>query len=611
MAHKFAAYRKFARIKTKKILKIFNGWIIRFLLWKSNYLHDEKFVILVSVLVGANAGLAAVLLKYAVHYVQNFLAEKTFFSGDYAWTILLYPVIGLQLTVFLIKNVFKTNFGRGFPDIIFAVSNRKGNLGLENTYIPLITSIFTVGFGGSAGLESPIVLSGAAQGANAGSTLLLKKQHKLLLIGCGIAGSVSAIFNAPVAAVIFAIEVILFESTIERIIPIVLASVSGKLIAMFFLGGDVLFSFQLIDAFHASDVIYCIVLGILVGFASWIFAKILFHTKNLFRRQENMHLRALMGGCLLSLIIFIFPGIYGEGYMPIKSILNGGEVQVFYGFFNPGVSENSYIFVFYIVLLAFFKMAAAAITINAGGSGGVFAPSLLSGGFLGFAFARFVNLTELGSISESNFTLIGMAAAMSGVQYAPLAAIFLIAELTGGYELFLPLMLASAFAYTTASYFEPHSIYTRDLIERGDLVKGDSDKKVLKSIKIKTLIENDFLSVPEDGLLKDLVEQIRKSNRNIFPVLNSESEMRGIIALADVREMMFDAEKQNTLKISELMHLPPEFIDYQDDMTIIMHKFEKTGAWNLPVIRNGKYAGFISKSNMFNRYRDALIEQND
>jgi CIC family chloride channel protein len=611
MGHSLAAYRKIFGLKTKKRLKIFNSWVIRFLLWKTKYLNDEKFVILVSVLVGANAGLAAVLLKYTVHYVQGFLSDDRLFTNNFGYATLLYPVLGLQITVWLINNVFKINFGRGFADIIFSISNRKGNLGFENIYIPLITSVFTVGFGGSAGLESPIVLSGAAQGSNAGGTLLLKRKHKLMLIGCGIAGSVSAIFNAPVAAVIFAMEVILFETTIERIIPIVLASVSGKMIAMFFLGGDVLFSFQLKDSFQATDVLFCFFLGILMGFVSLFFAKILFFTKLFFQRFENIHLRALAGGCLLSLIIFVFPDIYGEGYELIKAFLNGNDGRVFYHNLTFSEFSNPYFFVLYIFLLAAFKIFAAAVTINSGGSGGVFAPSLFIGGDLGFAFARLINLTEIGAISESNFTLIGMAAAMSGVQYAPLAAIFLIAELTGGYELFLPLMVASAFSYITASFFEPNSIYTRNLIERGDLVKGSSDKKVLKSIKIKALIENDFLSISENALLGDLVECIRKSNRNIFPVLNESGELKGIITLADVREIMFDTEKQNQTRIADLMQQPAEFIDYQDEMTIIMHKFERTNAWNLPVIRSGKYVGFISKSNMFNRYRDALIEQND
>jgi CIC family chloride channel protein len=612
MRHDLAIYGKLFKRKAKKKVKSFNGMIIRFLLWKSDYISDEKFVILVSVLVGANAGLAAVLLKYAVHYVQNFLADDRLFTNHYAYAILLYPVIGLQITVWLINNVFKINFGRGFADIIFAISNRKGKLDFENAYIPLITSIFTVGFGGSAGLETPIVLSGATQGASAGSTLLLKKKHKLMLIGCGIAGSVSAIFNAPVAAVIFAIEVILFETTIERIIPIVLASVSGKLIAMFFLGGDVLFSFQLKDTFQASDIFYCVFFGVLMGFVCLLFTKIYFSLKYFAQRFQNMHVRALLGGGVLSLLIFVFPNIYGEGYDLIKAFLNGNDGQIFYHNLTFSSFSSPYFFVLYIVLLALVKMFAAAVTINAGGSGGVFAPSLFIGGVLGFAFARIVNLTELGNISESNFTLIGMAAAMSGVQYAPLAAVFLIAELTGGYELFLPLMVVSAIAYTTASFFEPNSIYTRNLVERGDLVKGDNDKKVLKSIKIKTLIENDFLPVLENAYLKDLVDCIRKSNRNLFPVLDEEGgSLKGIITLADVREIMFDADKQNTLKVVELMHPPAEIIDYQDDMTIIMHKFERTGAWNLPVIRNGKYAGFVSKSNIFNRYRDALIEQND
>jgi len=606
----FSARHQRIQKKIRRWGKRLNGQIIRFLLWKSKYVSDQNFVLVLSALVGLLAGLAAVGLKASVHFIQNQLAREEFYRDGFHYWSLLFPFVGLLLTVFIAKAL-RVDLGHGITDILYAISRKSGKIRKSDAYSRALTSVSTVGFGGSAGLEAPIVMTGAALGSNLARSLMLNKKGRVTLLACGVAGVISAIFNAPIAGVIFTLEVILVESSAMSLIPILLASVVAKLVSMGLLGEELLFSFKIRDSFQAWDSLYCLGLGVVLGLSSLLFVGVLQRTERLMQRLQQKFGRMLVGGLLLSVLILAFPHVYGEGYQLILSFLEGNEFHVFRRnvIFTFDNLPDEWLFVLYVIGIALAKMLASAVTISAGGSGGIFAPSLFIGGVMGWAFARLMNMYGLGDISESNFTLFGMCAAISGVQHAPLTAIFLIAELTGGYELFVPLMLVSATAYSTVSYFQPHSIYTRELIRRGDLVQGNHDRKVLRQMRITSLIERNFEAIPPEGTLRDVVEAVKKSQRNLFPVVNGEGEFVGFIPLNDVRQIMFDPEKQDTLKVENLMRYADDFVDYSENMEQVMQRFEDTGAWNLPVLRKGKYVGFISKSTIFNEYRRVLQKE--
>lgn len=591
----------------RRLSKQLNSKVIRFLIWKDRFVSESNFVFVLSAVVGMIAGLAAVFLKSAVHEVQHYLAEEEFFTDDYDYGLLLYPIIGLMLTVFLSKRIFKMDVGHGITDILYVIARKRAKMPVRDLYARMITSIFTVGFGGSAGLEAPIVVTGAAIGSNTASRMMLQKENRVLLLGCGIAGVISAIFNAPVAGVIFALEVILSQVTISRIIPLLIASISAKVISLLLLGEDVLFYFKIVDDFTPNDIPYTIVLAMLCGAMSLYFMTAISETEKFMQRFQGIYIRALAGGLLLTTVDILFPSIYGEGYNLIKSFLNGSEFHVFYRSAFFGDLPSQQVFLVYVFLIILVKPFANGITLGSGGAGGTFAPSLFVGGILGFLFARLVNIWGIAELSESNFTLIGMSGAMSGIQYAPLTAIFLIAELTSGYELFLPLMLVSAIAYLTVSYFRPKSMYARALEAKG--IKGGEtvDEQALQKMRIKRLVERNFEPVPPDARLSDLVKVVQKSRRNLFPVVDAEQQLVGLITLDDIREIMFDPEKQQSVRVSELLKSAPAYLDHKEGMSAALKKFEETGAWNLPVLKNGKYIGFVSKSNLFNAYREKLL----
>jgi CIC family chloride channel protein len=578
-----------------------------FLIWRTKHVSETHFTLFIGAIVGILSGLAAVVLKSMVHFIQNYLAEDVFFVEDYDYGLVFYPIIGLLLTVFLAKFVFVGHkFGYGITSILDSIANRKGKVAKDNMYSHMIMSAITVAFGGSTGLEASMVTTGGALGSNVGSVFYLTKKSRNLLIGCGVAGAISAIFNAPVGGVIFALEVVLIETRISQIIPILIASVSAKLVSMILLTEEILFYFHLKDDFLTSDVIYCIALGVLCGLLSLYIVFVVRKVEKIASNIDNAYVRAICGGLLLSVIIIWFPPIYGEGYGLIKSFLNGNEFHVFYR--NPFFDElpQDWVFIGYVFLVGMAKVTAAAITRGAGGSGGIFAPSLFTGGVLGFVFARTVNELGLGHISESNFTLIGMCGAMSGVQYAPLSAIFLIAELTSGYELFMPLMLVSAITFITVSYFEPHSIYTKDLVASGNLVNGNQDKKILRQLSIRALVEKNFQTVHPETKLKDLIKAFQLTDRNLFPVVDEEMSLVGIFMLDDMRRVMFDESKKDTLMAKDLMSPPTAYVYVEEDMETVMQKFEEVKAWNLPVLENGEYIGFISRSSIFALYREAI-----
>jgi len=583
----------------------FNQILLNFLIWRIKHIKTQNFMLLLSAVIGAIAGLTAVILKESVHLIQHFLLRREH-SDINNYLIYFYPMIGIFITVIITRYYWKEKLGHGITDILFSISKKSSIIVKGKMYSRMLTSAITVGFGGSVGLEAPIVVTGSAIGSNIARLMHLDYKNRTLLIGCGAAGAIAGIFNSPITGVIFSSEVILAGLGFASFIPLLIAAVCGSLVSLALLGDDVLFSFVLKDPFIASDTPYFILLGILCGLIAVYFTRFTYFVEQKITKIKNFVIRGLVGGLLLAIIIFFFPPIYGEGYDTIKLLLNANESDmVFQSFFSFDYS-NPLIFILFMLGIVLFKPIASALTIESGGSGGIFAPSLFLGGVVGFIFAFTINYISPESISLSNFTLIGMCGVMSGVLHAPLTAIFLIAEITGGYTLFVPLMLVSAIAFSTISYFEKYSIYTKHLIERGDYIPHDKDKQLLSGMKVKKMVEKDLISINPDQKLKDLVKVVRKSKRNIFPVVDNDGRLVGIITLDDIRNIMFDEVAREETIISSIMIDPPAFISSKSSMQSVMNTFEVTGAWNLPVIDDDKYIGFVSKSRIFNTYRSKL-----
>ena len=583
--------------------------LMHFLVWRLKHISDSNFTLIMAGIIGLIAGLAAVTLKSTVHGLQNVLERNIDITG-FNYLYLGYPLVGILLTAIIARFLFKEKLGHGITHILYAISKNSSILRKTQMYSRMVTSAITVGFGGSVGLEAPIVVTGSAIGSNFSRLVHLDYKKRTLLIGCGAAGAISAIFNSPITGVIFAIEVILTEVKISKFIPILIASVCGQLVSISLLGEDILFSFRLTDSFTAGDTPYYILLGILCGLASLYFTRVMNRTENNIRNIKDDFTRALIGGLGLAVIIFTFPPIYGEGYESIKHLLAGKQLD----FLNRSIflpwGENEFVVIAFLFLILLVKPVASALTIGAGGSGGIFAPSLFMGGVTGYFFTRVIDVTFPGiQISASNFTLVGMCGVLSGVLHAPLTAIFLIAEITSGYMLFVPLMLVSAISFTTISYFEKYSIYTKNLIEKGHLIQYDRDRIVLSLIDLKKIVETDLLRIDPESTLGEMVNLVKKSKRNIFPVVNKEGELQGIVTLDDIREIMFDHDMYDKVLVKAVMQSPPAHVTPQEKMQSVMNKFELTQAWNLPVIEEGKYIGFVSKSRIFNAYRKKLIRQ--
>lgn len=586
----------------------FEQLLHNFLVWRIRHIRDRNFMIILGVLLGLVSGLAAVILKGTVHWIQGELTLLTQLEfGPILYVI--YPMIGILATVLVAHYIFKEKLGHGITSILYSISRKSSILTRVKMYSRIITSAITVGFGGSVGLEAPIVLTGSAIGSNLGQLVHLNYKKRTLLIGCGAAGAISAIFNSPIAGVIFAIEVLLTDVTISMFIPLLISSVFGSLLSKALLKEEILFSFQLTESDPFTKLPYFIILGILAGLLSVYFTRVTYWVEGRLAKVKSHIYRALIGGVSLGILVLLMSPLYGEGYNTIKSFLHGTTSNiVLFNSFELG--QNQLLLILFFLAVVLFKPVASALTIGAGGSGGIFAPSLFIGGAFGFVFASAVNLiTGEPTLSVSNFTLIGMCGLMSGILHAPLTAIFLIAEITSGYELFIPLMLVSAIAYNTAIYFESHSLYAKHLALAGHLIPQDKDKRVLQEITIGRVIETDLLKIPPEATLRELVNVVRKSKRNLFPVVNSKGKLVGILTLDDIRDIMFDQEKYDEVLVNSLMHTPPASVSPHENMQSVMQKFESTGAWNLPVLEDGNYVGFLSKSRIFSTYRTKLRQQ--
>ena len=585
------------------------GLIDRFNSWRERHISHKQFILVLSFVVGILSALAAYLLHHLIHFIQHLLTGG-FDAHSFNWLYLVYPVIGIFITGLFIRRVVRDDISHGVTKVLYAISCRKGKIRRHNTWSSLIASGITIGFGGSVGAESPIVMTGSAIGSNLGSLFKMEKKVMLLLIGCGAAGAVSGIFKAPITGLVFVIEVLMIDLTMSSLLPLLISSVTAATLSYSLMGTETMFKFNMAEAFDLARVPYVLLLGIVCGLVSLYFTKVTVTIEKFFKRFQNPYVRLLIGGGVLSVLIFLFPPLYGEGYETIKQLIDGSpetskmilEKSLFFGHRN--------LLLLFMFLVVVFKAFASTVTNCAGGCGGIFAPSLFLGCVTGYLFASLCNMTGVGvMVIEENFALFGMAALMSGVFHAPLTGVFLIAELTGGYALFLPLMMVSVSSYLTVKIFDSNNIYAVRLAQRGELITHHKDQAVLTTLKVADVVEKNFLPVSPEMDLGALTSVVAKTKRNIFPVLNAAKHLVGIIYLDDVRHIMFRQELYHRYSVATLMREVPERLSIEEPMEVVMRKFEDTGAWNLPVEDvTGEYIGFISKSAIFTAYRNTLLE---
>jgi CIC family chloride channel protein len=570
-------------------------------------IDQVKLVYLLSLVVGLLSALAAALLKNAIHFTHQILTRGiTTESGSYLY--LAYPLIGMLLTLLFVRYIVKDKISHGISRILYAISKKKGYIKAHNTWTSVVASTLTIGFGGSVGAEAPIVLTGSSIGSVIGTFFKLNYKNITLLIGCGAAGAVSGIFKAPIAGIVFVLEILMLDLTISSIVPLLIASVTAATVSYFLMGDNVLFTFNVADAFNISNIPWYLLLGIISGLISLYFSKMTLFIEGYYERIRNIYIRLILGGILLGGLIYLFPPFYGEGYDTIMSLLQGNAGKVFSDSIFNQFSENFLAISLFMLGLVFLKVVASSSTNGAGGVGGIFAPTLFIGGINGFFVAsmlkKFVNV----DLPDNRFVLVGMAGMMAGVMHAPLTAIFLIAEITGGYDLLIPLIITSTVAFITTRSFEKHSIYHVQLAERGELITHNKDKAVLTRMEWRKDIETDLQKIKPSDTLGDLVRIISKSKRNIFPVVDEYNILEGVVCLDDVREIMFQQDLYENTFVKDLMNIPPSYIDKKENIETVMETFRKTGAWNLPVLDGGYYLGFISKSRIYSTYRELLKE---
>jgi CIC family chloride channel protein len=574
--------------------------------WLHNKLDKKQFLILSSIFVGLTAGLAAVVLKWTVHKLQLLITQDH--GTAYHYFGLLLPMIGILLTVFFVTKFLKGKLGRGNSNILYSIAKKSSHLPKDQMFSHIITSAFTVGFGGSAGLESPMVTTGSAIGSNYAKTYHLTYKDRTLLLASGAAAGIAAAFSAPVAGLLFALEVLLVDVTISAFIPLMIAAATGALCSRIILGDDVLFSFKLQQDFNYRNVPWYMLLGVLSGFFCVYYSRLFPKIESFFSKKKKYRwTSAIAGGLTLALLIGFFPSLFGEGYSSIKNLADGQYGNLLKNSFLESSVKTGAGFLLFITIILFIKVVATGATIGSGGNGGNFAPALFTGGYLGFVFSRGLELLGISNMPIANFTIVGMSGVLTGIFHAPLTGIFLIAEITGGYELMIPLLIVSALSYSVVKYFEPFSMDTKKMAKKGHIFTHDRDRNILSTLKVRKIIETGFQTVLPNLKLGELVEIVSRSQRNIFPVIDKEGKLLGIITLDHIREVMFRHDKYDKLTVEQLMHPPAAIVQPEDDMYAVMKKFDETGAWNLPVVENEMYIGFVSKSSIFTKYRSQLI----
>lgn len=585
------------------------GLFFKFLLWREKHIKEKNFILIISFFVGICTAISAIILKSIIHWIQHVLTSN--FTIDNAnYMLLVYPVIGILLAGLFVKYIVRDDISHGVTKILYAISQRKSRIKPHNTWTSIAASSVTIGFGGSVGAEAPIVLTGAAIGSNLGRLFRMEQKTLMLLVGCGAAGAIAGIFKAPIAGLVFVIEVLMLDLTMTSVLPLLISSVTAATMAYIFTGPEAMFKFSQTETFVIERIPYVLLLGVFCGLVSLYFTRVMNKVEGMYRKLGVYWKKFLLAGAMLSILIFLLPPLYGEGYDTITSLLNGQfshlmDTSPFYA-----LGGNYWGVPVFLTFILLFKVFASSATNAGGGCGGIFAPSLFLGCVAGFVFSHTSNFFPFTMyLSEKNFALLGMAGLMAGVMHAPLTGVFLIAELTGGYDLFLPLMIVSVSSYITILMFEPHSIYSMRLAQKGELLTHHKDKAVLTLLRLDSVIEKDFETVTPEMSLGDLVKVIARSSRNAFPVIDDRGIFLGIVLLDNIRNIMFRPELYNRFHVSKFMVSAPAKIYTNMSMDKMMQAFDDTKAWNLPVVdEDGHYIGFVSKSKIFNSYREVLVD---
>ena len=590
-----------------------NRLLMRILTWREDHISERSFLLILAFVVGVLSGFAALLLKFLISIIASTLSEHINITGA-NYLYLLYPVLGILIVGIYVRYVVKDNISHGVTRVLYAISQNKSRLKLHNTYTSVVASSITIGFGGSVGAEGPIVNTGAAIGSNLGSLFRMSPQILMMLVGSGAAAGVAGIFKAPIAGMLFAIEVLMIDLTTVSVMPLLISSITAATVSYIFTGYSPEFVFDQSEAFLTNRIPYTIVLGIVCGFTSLYFTKVIGKMESLFSKIHNPWYKFAFGGVILSGLIFCFPPLYGEGYEAITDLLTGDPSTLFDGSVFYSLRDNVWFVLLFLLMIILTKVFATSATNGGGGVGGTFAPSLYVGCMTGFFFAYLINTLGLfpgDGLSCKNFALMGMAGVMSGVMHAPLMGIFLTAEMTGGYQLFLPLLIVSTISYCTVRLFVRYSIYTMRLAKRGELLTHHKDKAVLTLLKMDSVIEKDFAVVHPEMSLREMVHVISQSDRNLFPVTDDEGNLLGIVLLNDIRNIMFRPSLYDRMFVRKFMCMPPAKLEISENMEQVMRTFDKTNARNLPVVDHRKKIGFVSKSKIFNSYRRVLRHYSD
>ena len=580
--------------------------LFQFLRWRIKHLSNRTFLIILSVLVGIICALAAVLLKGMVHSIESYLQNDLHFPYK-ATLYFVFPLAGILLTVWFANRFLEGHLGRGISPILFIIARKGSKVERHKTWSHLVTSAITAGFGGSAGLEAPIVVAGSAIGSNVGQLLHLNYRERTLLLGCGAAAGIAAVFNSPIAGVIFAFEVLLEGFTIPAFIPLLIAAATAAVVSRILYDGQLFY--LITEGYQMSSIPFYVVLGILCGMVSAYMTRLTLKIEGRFESQKNVWKKALLGGGMLGAMIFLMPVFYGEGYSTIQSLFNGNHAMFTNSILLEGTEPNMWFVLIGGVAIVLLKVIATSLTIGSGGNGGIFAPSLFTGAVLGYTLAFGVNQAGLITLPTANFVASGMAGILSGVVHAPLTAIFLIAEITGGYSLFVPLMIVSATSYFIARIFEPYSVYTTRLANRGLWFQQNRDYGVLRSLRLKSFIRKQPESLQAEMNIEQLIDVVSHSHRDLFPVLGNDSRLLGIIYIDDIREILFRKEQYPNITVKELMKKPRAVVDIRDSMPNVMERFEKTHENVLPVTDLGVFQGVVYKADVFTGYRNNLIRQ--
>lgn len=596
----------------KRKLEKTDGWFMKVLQWREKHIKEKTFILILALIVGVAGGFAALLLKDLIHHLSGLLTAHLEIS-NYNYNYLIYPVIGILLAGLFVRYIIRDNISHGVTRVLYALSQNKSRLKPHNIYSSVIASSVTIGFGGSVGAESPIVYTGAAIGSNLGSLFRLSPRLLMLLVGCGASAGIAGIFKAPIAGMLFTVEVLMIDLTAGSVMPLMIASIAGATVAYAFTGYELEFFFSQSEPFYTAGIPYVILFGIFCGLISLYFSKVMNMMERMFGKLKNAWLKFIVGSIILSTLIFMFPPLYGEGYNVMNMMLEGNLSQIFDGSIFYEYRNDTWWLIAFVGMILFTKAFATSATNGGGGCGGTFTPSLFIGCFAGFFFTLLLNNLGVidGTLSMKNYALMGMAGVMSAVMNAPLMGIFLAAEMTGGYELFLPLLIVSTISYGTFKLFSPYSIYTQRLAQRGELLTHEKDRSVLTLLKMDSVIEKDFKEVHPDMTLREMCEVISQSSRNLYPVTDANNVLVGVVLLDDIRNIMFRPDLYDKMRVRKFMSSMPAKIELGQSMDSVMKMFDNTKAWNLPVVERGKYIGFVSKSKIFNSYRRVLKHYTD